>query len=210
MGNRHIEVGYGLSVPSSRFSAHTACVLLQFLKQIPRHIVFKKRSVANSWRFDANWSAWKSFSAKNAELATILPDQGVEEILGLDVGSAAVSRGPEGRRNQLPRPVRIPLERGSIMAAEGGCGNSCLRTRTSACQLWEFGSEIACCVMTSARWRRRDGREVAFVDFIPRRALRLAVGVRLCLSGPPTYFGGKGVSRQGARAGRQACNVRLR
>jgi hypothetical protein len=124
MGYRHIDMRHRFEFPCSRLRLQKVCIFVQFSKQFCRHLVRKKRLEDTGWIMDRNWSARGCFRRKGYELPTVLSDQGMKEILGFNVRSAAISRRPEGHENEPPRPVRIPFEHGSIMPARRRLGNS--------------------------------------------------------------------------------------
>src|SRR5215472_1274952 len=115
MGNRHIHMRHRFSFSTSRFRIERLRVLVQFSQQIPGHLVCEETSVATGWLSHESCNAGRYFRAEGGELPTVLPNEGVEEILRFDVRSAAISRRPEGHEDQSPRPIRIPFKHGSIM-----------------------------------------------------------------------------------------------
>ena len=93
---------------------------MQFLEQIPCYIVCEERSAGTCWLLGEGSGAWEDLRADGGKVAAVLPNKSVEEILGLDVRAFTVPRGPKGRSDQYPRPIRIPLEHGLIMRARRG------------------------------------------------------------------------------------------
>ena len=71
---------------------------MQFSQQIPGDLVCEETSVATGWPSHESCNAGRYFRAEGDEFPTVLPNEGVEEILRFDVRSAAISRRPEAMK----------------------------------------------------------------------------------------------------------------
>src|SRR5581483_9849363 len=114
-GQRHVGVCRGPWLFLGCWKRQGFRIFVQLLKQGGGCHIGKETRVRCCQGVRRNRNDRKHFGGDGGELSAVFPNEGVQEILGLDVRSTASSRGPEGHEDQLAGADGIALEHAFII-----------------------------------------------------------------------------------------------